>query len=158
MSLHGGLRINHHALDNVHQNELEINSLDVDSPHCSWQIGPRLKSCALPVAPPPCCIGGVRNSHHRSFVREEDPELSSIHRLCALPVRRGASRHQILSPMEKHLPPAKERSLLTVRMCEERLPSSWRRRRVVATGSATPSSPPRPPPWAPPPAPYARAV
>ena len=85
-------------------------------PHCSWQIGPRLKSCALTVAPPPWCIGGVRNSHHRSFVREEDPELSSIHRLCALPVRRGASRHQILSPMEKHLPPAKERSLLTVRI------------------------------------------
>ena len=46
-------------------------------------------------------------------MREEDPELSSIHRLCALPVRRGASRHQILSPMEKHLPLAKERSLLT---------------------------------------------
>ena len=32
MSLHGGLRISHHALNNVHQNELEINSLDVDSP------------------------------------------------------------------------------------------------------------------------------
>ena len=134
MSLHGGLRISHHALNNVHQNELEINSLDVDSPS---QIGPHLKSCALTVAPPPCCIGGVRSSHHRSFVREEDPELSSIHRLCALPVRRGASRHQILSPMEKHLPPAKERSLLTVRICEERLLSSWRRRQVVATGSAT---------------------
>ena len=158
MSLHGGLRISHHALNNMHQNELEINSLDVDSPHCSWQIGPCLKSCALTVAPPPCCIGGVRNSHHRSFVREEDPELSSIHRLCALPGRRGASRRRILSPMEKHLPPAKERSLLTVRMCEERLLSSWRRRRVVATGSAIPSSPPRPPPWAPPPAPYARAA
>ena len=41
------------ALNNMHQNELEINSLDVDSPHCSWQIGPRLKSCALTVAPPP---------------------------------------------------------------------------------------------------------
>jgi len=95
MSLHGGLRISHHALDNMHQNELEINSLDVDRPHCSWQIGPRLKSCALTVAPPPCCIGGVRNSHHRSFVREEDPELSSIHRLCALPGHRGASRRQI---------------------------------------------------------------
>ena len=52
MSLHGGLRISHHALNNVHQNELEINSLDVDSPHYSWQIGPRLKSCALTVAPP----------------------------------------------------------------------------------------------------------
>jgi hypothetical protein len=40
----------------------------------------------------------------------------------------------------KHLPPAKERLLLTVRMLEQQLPSSCRRRRVV-TLSATPSSP-----------------
>jgi hypothetical protein len=45
--------------------------------------------------------------------------------------------------MEKHQPSLKERSLLTVRMCEERLPSTWRWIPVVAIGSATSSSPPR---------------
>jgi hypothetical protein len=53
MSHHDGLQINHHALNNVYQNELERNSLDVDSPHCRWQIGPRLKSFVLTIAPPP---------------------------------------------------------------------------------------------------------
>jgi hypothetical protein len=53
MSLHDDLQNSHHDLNNVHQNELERNSLDVDNPHCSWQIGSRLKSCAVTVAPPP---------------------------------------------------------------------------------------------------------
>jgi hypothetical protein len=53
MSHHDGLQINHRALNNVYQNELERNSLDVDSPHCRWQIGPRLKSFVLTIAPPP---------------------------------------------------------------------------------------------------------
>jgi hypothetical protein len=35
MSLHDGLQNNHHDLNNVHQNELERNSLDVDNPPCS---------------------------------------------------------------------------------------------------------------------------
>ena len=45
-----------------------------------------------------------------------------------------------LNMVAKHLPPVKERSLLTVRMREQRLPLSCRRRRVVKL-SATPSSP-----------------
>jgi hypothetical protein len=53
MSLHDGLQNSYRDLNNVHQNELERNSLDVDNPHCSWQIGSRLKSCAVTVAPPP---------------------------------------------------------------------------------------------------------
>jgi hypothetical protein len=52
-SLHDGLQNSHHDLNNVHQKELERNSLDVENPHCSWQIGSRLKSCAVTVAPPP---------------------------------------------------------------------------------------------------------
>jgi hypothetical protein len=122
MSLHDGLQNSHNDLNNVHQNELERNSLDVDNPHCSWQIGSRLKSCAVTVAPPPWCIGGVRNSH-----------LRSMRRLCALLGRRVAWQHEILSPMKKYMPSAKERSFLTVRMHEKPLPSSWRWRRVVAT-------------------------
>jgi hypothetical protein len=35
MSLHDGLQNNHHDLNNVHQNELERNSLDVDNPTAS---------------------------------------------------------------------------------------------------------------------------
>jgi hypothetical protein len=53
MSHRDGLQINHHALNNVYQNELERNSLDVDNPHCRWQIGPPLKSFVLTIAPPP---------------------------------------------------------------------------------------------------------
>jgi hypothetical protein len=53
MSLHDDLQNSYRDLNNVHQNELERNSLDVDNPHCSWQIGSRLKSCAVTVAPPP---------------------------------------------------------------------------------------------------------
>ena len=45
-----------------------------------------------------------------------------------------------LNMVAKHLPPVKERPLLTVRMREQPLSSSCRRRRVV-TLSATPSSP-----------------
>ena len=41
------------------------------------------------------------------------------------------------SPLEKHLSSAKERSLLTIRMRELWPSSSCRRRREVATGSAT---------------------
>jgi hypothetical protein len=122
MSLHDGLQNSHHDLNNVHQNELERKSMDVDNPHCSWQIGSRLKSCAVTVTPPPWCIGGVRNSH-----------LRSMRRLCALLGRRVALRREILSPMKKYMPSAKERSFLTVRMREKLLPSSWRWRRVVAT-------------------------
>jgi hypothetical protein len=91
-------------------------------PHRIWQIGSRLKSCAVTVAPPPWCIGGVWNSH-----------LRSMRRLCALLGRRVASRREILSPMKKYMPSTKERSFLTVRMREKLLPSSWRWRRVVAT-------------------------
>jgi hypothetical protein len=40
----------HHDLNNMHQNELKRNSLDVENPHCSWQIGSRLKSCVVTVA------------------------------------------------------------------------------------------------------------
>jgi hypothetical protein len=50
MSLHDGLQNSHHDLNNVHQNELERNSLDVHNPQCSWQIGSRLKSYAVIVA------------------------------------------------------------------------------------------------------------
>jgi hypothetical protein len=53
MSHHDGLQINLHTLNNVYQNELERNSLYVDNPHCRWQIGPRLKSFVLTIAPPP---------------------------------------------------------------------------------------------------------
>jgi hypothetical protein len=97
MSLHDGLQNSHHDLNKVHQNELERNSLDVDKPHCSWQIVSRLKSCAVTVAPPPRCISGVRNSHIRS-----------MRRLCALLGRRVASRREILSPMKKYMPSARE--------------------------------------------------
>jgi hypothetical protein len=122
MSLHVGLQNSHHDSNNVHQNELERNSMDVDNPHYNWQIGSRLKSCAVIVAPPPWCIGGILNSH-----------LRSMHQLCALLGRRVASRREILSPMKKYMPSAKERSFLTVRMREKLLSSSWRWRRVVAT-------------------------
>ena len=78
-------------------------------------------------------------------------------RLCVLPGHQGASRRR-MSPLEKHLSPVKERSLLTVRMREQRPPPSCRWRWDVAIGSATPSSPLRPPPWAPPLAAYAWAA
>ena len=45
-----------------------------------------------------------------------------------------------MSPLEKHLPPDKERLLPTIRMREERLPLLCQRRRVVKL-SVTPSSP-----------------
>jgi hypothetical protein len=50
MSLNDGHQISHHELNNVHQNELERNSLDVDNPHCNWQISLLLKSCAVTIA------------------------------------------------------------------------------------------------------------
>jgi hypothetical protein len=49
VSLHGGLQNSHSDLNNVHQNEFERNSLDVDNPHCSWQIGSRLNHVPSPL-------------------------------------------------------------------------------------------------------------
>ena len=83
---------------------------------------------------------------NRMWIRSGDGYAADSLRYRVAKVHRDAE----WSPLEKHLSPAKERSLLTVRMREQRPPSSCRRRREVATGSATPSSPLRPPPWAPP--------
>jgi hypothetical protein len=97
MSHHDGLQINHHTLNNVYQNELERNSLDVDSPHCRWQIGPRLKSF---ISPLPLHLDVLIHRSERSRVVEVHCDAKYC-RQC--------------------LHPANERSLLTVRVCEERL-------------------------------------